>query len=183
MSPSNDQDFTYKILLLGDAGVGKTSLIQRYLHGKFSKAYVNTVGMEPYNRFETISDYKILLNIWDIAGESKFSTLRQLFYKGAKGCLVSFDLTRRETFENVDIWIDEAEKYAPNQTFVLVGNKNDLKDQREVFRREGNQKARELEKCITYIETSALSGQRVTESFHALAEELLKNDFKKRAGK
>lgn len=174
-------DYSFKVLLLGDAGVGKTSLIQRYLHGKFTKAYVNTVGMEPYSRYEEIEGYKIMSNIWDIAGTDKFTKLHSIFYRGAKGALVTFDLTRRETFENVDRWMTEAEQLAPGIQFLLIGNKNDLREQREIARREGNARARESENCIDYIETSALSGQRVSESFVQMAETLFKKELKKRA--
>jgi len=171
-------DYTFKILLLGDPAVGKTSLVQRFLHGKFTKDYITTVGMEPYNHYLDLEDKKILLNLWDIAAGSLFTSIRNLFFKGAKGALIAFDLTRRDTFENIEVWFDEVSKFSPNLKFILVGNKNDLREDRVVYRREGNQKAREIDSCIGYIETSALTGMRVEEAFMKMAEDLYKVNSK-----
>ncbi len=165
-----DVDYTFKILLLGDPAVGKTSLVQRFLHGKFTKDYITTVGMEPYNRYQEINGSNVLLNLWDIAAGTLFTSIRNLFFKGAKGALIVFDLTRRDTFENVEVWLEEVGKFSPDLKFILVGNKNDLRNDRVVYRREGNQKAREIDSCIGYIETSALTGMRVEDAFLQIAK-------------
>ena len=129
-----DVDYTFKILLLGDPAVGKTSLVQRFLHGKFTKDYITTVGMEPYNRYQEINGSNVLLNLWDIAAGTLFTSIRNLFFKGAKGALIVFDLTRRDTFENVEVWLEEVGKFSPDLKFILVGNKNDLRNDRVVSR-------------------------------------------------
>ncbi len=170
---SQQFSYTFKILLLGDGAVGKTSLVQRFVHGKFSKSYLMTIGMEPYSRYETIDGIKVCYSLWDIAGQDRFAVMRNLFFRGAMGSLVTFDLTRRSTFEGVEKWINEAKSVSPNQLFILVGNKNDLEDLREVSPEEGRQKAKELN-CIDYIETSAKTGENVAEAFHKIGRMLLK---------
>ncbi len=172
-------EFNFKILLLGDPAVGKTSLVTRFVHGKFTKDYLVTVGMEPYSQHLTIGRTPISLSIWDIAGQKEFLSLRTIFFKGAKATVLTFDLSRRETFENIWRWHEETDKATKGQYFLLVGNKNDLKDQRQVYRREGNQLARELDRCIGYIETSALTGYRVEEAFVKLAQKILVSEQEK----
>ncbi len=174
---SQNYSYTFKILLLGDGAVGKTALVQRFVHGKFQKAYLMTIGMEPYSRYETIDDTKVCFSLWDIAGQDRFKAMRGMFFRGAMGALVTFDLTRRQTFENVANWIKEAKSESPNSLFILVGNKNDLEDLREVSEEEGIAKAKELN-CIDYIETSALTGENVEEAFYKIGKTLLEKKKK-----
>lgn len=169
---SQNYSYTFKILLLGDGAVGKTALVQRFVHGKFQKAYLMTIGMEPYSRYETINGTKICYSLWDIAGQDRFRVMRGMFFRGAMGALVTFDLTRRSTYENVGNWIEEAKKESPDALFILVGNKNDLEDLREVSPEEGKALAEKLN-CIDYIETSALTGENVAEAFYKIGETLL----------
>ena len=171
MSQDN-YSFTFKILLLGDGAVGKTALVQRFVHGKFQKAYLMTIGMEPYSRYENIDGTKVCFSLWDIAGQDRFKVMRGMFFRGAMGGLVTFDLTRRKTFENAVTWINEAKKESPDAVFILVGNKNDLEDLREISDKEGEKKAQELG-CIGYIETSALTGDNVEEAFYKIGKTLL----------
>ncbi|MCH8908663.1 MAG: GTP-binding protein [Candidatus Heimdallarchaeota archaeon] len=165
-------NYTFKILLLGDGAVGKTALVHRFVHGKFQKAYLMTIGMEPYSRYETINNQKICYSLWDIAGQDRFKVMRGMFFRGAMGSLVTFDLTRRESFNNATNWINEAKAESPNQLWILVGNKNDLEDMREIPTDEGQAKADELG-AISYIETSALKGTNVAEAFHLIGKTLL----------
>lgn len=169
---NKDFQHTFKILILGDAAVGKSSLVQRFIHGKFERQYLMTIGMEPYTRFEEINGTKICYSLWDIAGEDKFKVMRKMFFHGAAGSLVAFDITRKESFDKVDTWISEAKNVAPNQSIVLVGNKNDLEDQRVITTEEGKATAARLE-CIDYIETSALTGDHVAEAFNTIGKNLL----------
>jgi small GTP-binding protein len=169
---SQNYSYTFKILLLGDGAVGKTALVQRFVHGKFQKAYLMTIGMEPYSRYETINGTKICYSLWDIAGQDRFKVMRGMFFRGAMGALVTFDLTRRSTFDNISNWIQEAKKESPDALFILVGNKYDLEDLREVSSDEGKKLADDLG-CIDYIETSALTGENVGEAFFKIGETLL----------
>ncbi len=169
---STGYKFTFKILLLGDGAVGKTALVHRFVHGKFNKAYLMTIGMDPYSRYETLDGKKICYSLWDIAGQDRFKLMRGMFYRGAMGSLVTFDLTREETFNNVNNWVKEALSESPNQHFILVGNKNDLVDDRVITKEQGEAKAKEIG-AISYIETSALTGDNVGEAFRTLGKLLL----------
>lgn len=171
-------NYTFKILLLGDGAVGKTALVHRFVHNKFQKAYLMTIGMEPYSRYETIDGQKICYSLWDIAGQDRFKVMRGMFFRGAMGSLVTFDLTRRESFSNAENWVKEALAESPNQLFILVGNKNDLDDLREISTEEGQAKADELG-AIKYIETSALTGTNVAEAFYKIGKTLLDARVKK----
>ena len=174
---------TFKLLLLGDPAVGKTALVQRFVHAKFRKDYVLTIGMEPYVKNVTIKKKLLCLHLFDIAGSARFSKLRTMFYRGARGALITFDLTRRETFENIPAWIEDAREQVKGPTFyILVGNKNDLTGDREVKKAEGLEMAKK-HNFIQYIETSALTGKGVEDAFNNIATHLLSVEAKKQKGK
>ncbi|MHA2250936.1 MAG: Rab family GTPase [Candidatus Kariarchaeaceae archaeon] len=166
-----DFDHAFKILILGDPGVGKSSLVRRFVHGKFQAQYLMTIGMEPYSKYETINDVKVCYAIWDIAGADSFKIMHRIYFQGAVGSVVVFDLTRRESFDKVDDWIQNARNSAPNQLIILFGNKNDLED-RQVTNEEAFEKAKKLN-CINYFETSALTGENVDPAFNNLGSKLL----------
>lgn len=161
-----------KILLLGDAGVGKTSLINKYVHGKFKQEYKMTIGMEPYSRYLKIDGEKVTLSIWDIGGQDRFRKMRGMFYRGAVGSLLVFDLTRTASFENTKNWAKEAKDESPGQKLILVGNKNDLDDYREVTTEKGRELAEEIG-AVDYFETSAKDGNNVAKSFKELGRVIL----------
>ena len=167
-----EPEFTFKILLLGDAAVGKTSLIRRFVEGKFEKDYIMTIGMEPYSRYDTIKGTYICYSLWDIAGQDRFKAMRSMFFRGAKASIITFDLTRKSSFENTSKWIEEAREFSPDQLFILVGNKVDLEDVREVTSKEGQEMAKKLG-AISYIETSAKTGINVGEAFTRIGTETL----------
>ena len=165
--------FTFKTLLLGDGAVGKTALAHRFVHGKFKSTYLMTIGMEPYTRYQTINNANICFSIWDIAGQERFKVMRGMFYRGAVAALVVFDLTREVSLEHVSKWITESRREAPNTKYILVGNKDDLTDDRVVTKAEANNIAKKLG-CTAYIETSALTGKNVTDAFILLGKSVLK---------
>ncbi len=158
--------------------MGKTALVHRFVHDKFASAYLMTIGMEPYSRYETIDGVKIVYSLWDIAGQDRFKVMRQMFFRGAMGALVTFDLTRKDSFTNTVNWINEAKSESPDLLFILVGNKNDLEDQRMISTAVGESKAKELG-AIGYIETSALTGTNVAEAFRKIGKKLLDDRRKK----
>lgn len=170
---SNNVDFTFKILLLGDGAVGKTSLVNRFVNDKFTNQYLHTIGMQPSSKYLTIGSKNICFSIFDIAGEQSFKRLREMFYKGARGALITFDLTKKSSFNNVQSWYKEAKSKSKGTLFILVGNKNDL-PKREVSSEDAKKLANKL-KCEDYIETSALSGEMVEETFNLLGETIMKH--------
>ena len=175
-------NYTFKILLLGDGAVGKTALVHRFVHDRFNKAYLMTIGMDPYSRYETIDGKKICYSLWDIAGQDRFKSMRGMFFRGAMGSLVTFDLTREESFKNVENWINEAKSESPNQLFILVGNKADLEDDRAITTAEGHALADKIG-AIEYIETSELTGASVSQAFRKIGSTLLHNRLEKQKSK
>ncbi len=171
---SSSYKYTFKILLLGDGAVGKTSLVQRFVHNKFAKAYLMTIGMEPYSRFETINDTKVCLQLWDIAGQERFASMRHIFYKGSLGALVTYDITRRQSFQNLRKWVEEAKAESPRISLIVVGNKNDMEDLRDVSTEEGQAYADEIG-AIGFIETSAKTGDNVADAFLNMGNAILKS--------
>lgn len=172
MSSQPKSKFTFKILLLGDGAVGKTSLVQRFVHDKFSRSYLMTVGMEPYARHVMIDGTPLTLQLWDIAGQDRFASMRTMFFKGALGALVTYDITRYESFKRLAVWMKEARQMSPNILFVMAGNKSDLVDLRQVSQQDGMAYAKQTQ-CISWIETSAKTGANVAEAFTLLGQKIL----------
>lgn len=171
--------YNFKILLLGEPAVGKTAIVQRFIHSKFTKEYLLTIGVEPYLKYGKIRKKNIAWTIFDVAGQQRFNTMRTMFYRGAKGTFIVFDLTRRETFDNVEMWLDDVKKITPKQEYVLIGNKADLTNQRAIEADEGKKLAKKLG-FVEYIETSALTGVKVDESFNYIGTKLFDIEEKKK---
>ncbi len=174
-------DYNFKILLLGAAAVGKTSLVQRFVHNKFEQSYLMTIGMEPSEKFVKLKDNTIVaLSIWDLAGQDRFRFIRHTFFKGAKAALLVFDLTRNATLTDIKKWHNEftsnCGKDAPT---ILIGNKVDLIDELDVSD-EQCQNIANMINCRTFIKTSALTGEHVQEAFESLAQFLVDKSMKRK---
>ena len=167
-------DYNFKILLLGDAAVGKTSLVQRFVHNRFANSYLMTIGMEPSEKFVELDDGTVVaLSIWDLAGQERFRFIRHTFYKGARAALLVFDLTRNSTLENIEKWNKEFTNSCGKKALkILIGNKNDLKDQIAVSEEEC-QAVNEKINSLYFIRTSALTGEHVNEAFLTIAKYLV----------
>ena len=155
--------FEYKILLVGDPAVGKTSLILRFVEDRFDKEYKASIGVDIMSKTINIEEKVARLVIWDIASQEKFKRFRSSFYQQASGILVVFDLTRPETLESVDEWVQEVKEHTGSIEMVLIGNKSDLITHRQITL-EVAQKWIDRYDC-PYIETSALTGDSVEEAF------------------
>ena len=166
-------NWQFKIIVVGDATVGKTSIILRFTDNAFNRNYMVTLGVHVSNKIVKIESSNIQLVLWDIAGQSKFTLMRTAFYQGAKGVLLVFDLTNLESFHSVKNWYDDVKKYVNEEiTGFIIGNKNDLFNERKVSSDEARKLAYELN--LQYFETSALTGANVKESFENLAKYLYK---------
>ncbi|MHA1379858.1 MAG: GTP-binding protein [Candidatus Helarchaeota archaeon] len=168
------QQYVFKVLLLGDGGVGKTSLLRRFIDNKFTPDYKSTIGVQFMTRsVELDGDKFIKLVIWDVAGQSKFTSYRHLYYKDAEGIILVYDLTRNETFKNLDMWISDAVKHTAKQTQIaILGNKVDLQDSRAVTPESGEIYARQ-KNAVLFSETSAKTGLNVENAFIALTRNIL----------
>lgn len=165
-------DYLFKILLIGDSGVGKSCILQRFADDTYTESYISTIGVDFKIRTIVTDERTIKLQIWDTAGQERFRTITSSYYRGAHGIIVVFDITDRESFSNVRQWMKEVERYAgDNVTRVLVGNKCDLAPKREVSYDEGEALANEF--GIRYVETSAKDSTHVEEAFHLMATEIM----------
>ncbi|NHK29917.1 MAG: GTP-binding protein [Asgard group archaeon] len=168
-----DSSFIFKVLLIGEAAVGKTSLTLKFVQGKFKSDYILTVGMEPYSKYVKVGRDMATLSIWDIAGQQRFDVFRTMFFRGAKAALLVFDLTRPATLAKLEEWHEDLLKNAGTDVIkILVGNKNDLVDFRSVSKKDALLFAKKIN-ALTYIETSAKTGDNVDESFQAITTRLI----------
>ncbi|MHA1231034.1 MAG: Rab family GTPase [Candidatus Helarchaeota archaeon] len=169
--------YKLKMLLLGAAAVGKTSLIQNFIKGKFEKEYKMTIGTDIFTKDVVVNyndeDIPVTLSIWDIAGQDRFAFFRTSFYKGASGAMIVFDLTRYSTFNpGVVNWLKELWGYTGRIPIILLGNKNDLEKYRAVRGEDAEKFAKKIP-CV-FLETSAKTGANVEKSFKTLAYEMVK---------
>lgn len=167
-------DYNFKILLLGSAAVGKTSLVQRFVHDRFDSSYLMTIGMEPSEKRVNLKDgTKVALSIWDLAGQDRFRFIRPTFYKGAKAAILVFDLTRSTTLKDIKKWDKEfIDNCGSKVVKILVGNKDDLQKERAISESECEAMNKKIKSKIQF-NTSALSGKKVDEAFSKIAELLV----------
>jgi Ras-related protein Rab-1A len=166
-----DVDYIFKILIIGDSSVGKSNLLLRFSDNIFHDTFLPTIGVDFKIRNVTVGDKSIKLNIWDTAGQERFKTITAAYYKGAHGIILVFDITDRDTFNNISSWLGEIRKHAgPNVVRLLVGNKCDLDSDRKVTQREAKEFAES--QGMTYIETSAKARINVDEAFMTLTKQV-----------
>jgi small GTP-binding protein len=157
---------------LGDSGVGKSCIILRYIENNFSTNLMNSIGVDFKLKNIEIDNKKIKLQIWDTAGQERFRTITTSYYKGAHAILIVFDITDRESFEHVRNWMADIDKFAKEGVLrILVGNKCDLENSRQVRKEEGNEIANKY--GIKYIETSAKETTNIEDLFISTAKNLL----------
>jgi Ras-related protein Rab-1A len=167
----SDVDYIFKILIIGDSSVGKSNLLLRFSDNIFHDTFLPTIGVDFKIRNVTVGDKSIKLNIWDTAGQERFKTITAAYYKGAHGIILVFDITDRDTFNNISSWLGEIRKHAgPNVVRLLVGNKCDLDSDRKVTQREAKEFAES--QGMTYIETSAKARINVDEAFMTLTKQV-----------
>ncbi|NVM27966.1 MAG: GTP-binding protein [Candidatus Helarchaeota archaeon] len=172
------RSYNFKIVVIGDSGVGKTSLINQFISKKFDKDYISTIGVNILLKdIELEKDqekYKIQMMFWDIGGQEKYTNVRHMFYRGANGAIVVYDLTRPVTFNAVPIFLKDLEDTLQKKVpFILLGNKVDLSDMRHITQEEGNNLG-ETTGSLAFFETSAKTGEKVEDSFRIIAEACIK---------
>lgn len=164
--------FVLKIIIVGDAAVGKTSLVRGFIKEKFRSDYLPTLGVDIYYKQLTVNSKLVDLSIWDIAGQKGWEIMHKNYFKGADGCIAVFDLTRNRTLENLNSWILRVKEYSkPDLPFVILGNKSDLKIAVEI--KNSNIEKITKETSYPYFETSAKTGLNVEEAFTTLVTLIL----------
>ena len=167
-----DKDFKKKMCVIGDEGVGKTSLIRRFVVDKFDDKYIATIGTKTSKKNITVrshdGDVNLKLMIWDILGQKSFYKLQESAYKGASGAFIVLDLTRRETLHTFKNWLSSMYKVTGPIPIVVLANKNDLVDLRKVEKNEIEGLSQKLK--LEFFETSALTGENVDQAFLKMAE-------------
>jgi small GTP-binding protein len=173
-----DPQIVLKVSLLGDPGVGKTSLVNRYIDEIFEKDYRPTLGVNIMTKdieSKRIGK-KVRLVIWDIAGQEKYDFTRKMFFQGCKGVFLIYDITRPNSLTNIkNKWLKDLRQFSQDDMkFILIGNKNDLQDQKQITREEGEKFADSIN-AIDLIETSAKEGDNVNHAFESLVSIILGN--------
>jgi len=166
-----EYDFLFKIVLIGDSGVGKSNLLSRFTRNEFNLESKTTIGVEFATR-SVIADNKIIkAQIWDTAGQERYRAITSAYYRGAVGALLVYDITKSQSFENVEKWLKELRDHAePHIVVMLVGNKNDLKHLRAVKTEDASQYAEK--NGLAFIETSALEATNVEMAFQKIIQEI-----------
>lgn len=167
----HEYDFLFKLLLIGDSGVGKSSLLLRFADNTFTESFISTIGVDFKIRTLEIDGATVKLQIWDTAGQERFRSVTRSYYRGAAGAILVYDITSRETYNHVTSWLSDARSLANKDiAIILVGNKADLPN-REVTFLEASRFAQEND--LMFLETSALSGEGVDGVFFQCARSIL----------
>mmetsp|Transcript_41283 Transcript_41283/g.74422 ORF Transcript_41283/g.74422 Transcript_41283/m.74422 type:complete len:214 (-) Transcript_41283:177-818(-) len=172
-SKSKDYDYLFKLVLIGDSGVGKSCLLLRFADDAFTESYISTIGVD--FRFRTVKMDKktVKLQIWDTAGQERFRTITSAYYRGADGIIMVYDTTSSDSFDHVNDWLKEVNRYASEGTCkLLVGNKCDRTADRAVTTEQAKEFADDL--GVAFLETSAKTAKNVEEAFLTMAGELIK---------
>ncbi|KJE92015.1 small GTP-binding protein Rab4 [Capsaspora owczarzaki ATCC 30864] len=169
---SEGYDYLFKFLVIGNAGVGKSCVLHSFLEGKFKQESSHTIGVEFGSKIAKLGGKTVKLQIWDTAGQERFRSVTRSYYRGAAGALLVYDITNRESYNALANWLTDARTLAsPDIVIILVGNKKDLEDDREVTFLEASRFAQEND--ILFLETSALTGENVDEVFMKCGRNIL----------
>uniref|UniRef100_A0A8C8HWI3 small monomeric GTPase n=1 Tax=Oncorhynchus tshawytscha TaxID=74940 RepID=A0A8C8HWI3_ONCTS len=164
-------DYLFKLLLIGDSGVGKTCVLFRFSEDAFNSTFISTIGIDFKIRTVELDGKKIKLQIWDTAGQERFRTITTAYYRGAMGIMLVYDITNEKSFDNIKNWIRNIEEHASADVEKMVlGNKCDVNDKRQVSKDRGEQLS--LEYGIKFMETSAKANINVENAFMTLARDI-----------
>lgn len=168
---SPEPDYKFKICVIGSAGCGKSCMVDQLINKKLSDEVKPTVGVE-YRPYQfTINDYIIQLELWDTAGQERYNAVTKTYFRSAVGCVLVYDTTQQSSFNELTFWLNQFRQFAdPNAIIILVGNKIDLEDKREIQSDVAEQFAKD--NMLTYVETSAVTGQNIRETFERVAHGL-----------
>ena len=170
-------DYIFKVLLLGNSDVGKSSLLLRFVDKTWTDSFVPTIGVDFKVKTMEIGDKTVKMQIWDTAGQERFRNVVASYFRGSNGILLIYDVTNRDSFKNLDNWLEVIENNASDNVLkILIGNKVDLVDDREIKKEEGQQFANRYN--MQFIETSAKLDTNVSEAFETLAKLMIEFNSK-----
>ncbi|XP_044764230.1 ras-related protein Rab-35 [Coccinella septempunctata] len=170
---ARDYDHLFKLLIIGDSGVGKSSLLLRFADNTFTGNYITTIGVDFKIKTINIDGQKVKLQIWDTAGQERFRTITSTYYRGTHGVIVVYDVTNGESFANVKRWLHEIEQNCDVVNRVLVGNKNDTPERKVVLTEDAQRFADTMN--IQLFETSAKDNMNVEDMFLAITRLVLRS--------
>ncbi|KAI7900334.1 GTPase Ypt3 [Cokeromyces recurvatus] len=175
----NSYDYVFKLVVVGDSGVGKTNLLGRYVHDTFDFGSKSTIGLDLTIKHMMIKGKKIRVQIWDTAGQERYRSITKRYYRGSVGACLVYDITKRESYDNISRWLNEFKmnEAHPDSVIMLIGNKSDLQDKRTVTQEEAMNYAKEH--GLLFMETSALESTNVELAF----DSVVNNVFDKLSGK
>ena len=167
-----DYDEKLKLMILGDSNVGKSSILKKYCKNEFTGTYVATIGIDFQIKYLNIDGKKIKLQIWDTAGQERYRVVTKNYFNTSDGFLVIYDITNRESFLNINNWIEQINTLVGgNVKCIIFGNKNDLKEVRKVSIKEGEEMAKKYN--CKFFETSAKEGNNLEEGFYDITKDVL----------
>lgn len=170
----------YKLIMIGDSCTGKSSLLLKLVDGTFSDGHKVTIGVDFKAKYVLASDTVVKLKIWDTAGQERFRSIIRTYYHGVHGIVLVFDLTNKESFDNLQCWIKEIHKTGvENSSMILIGNKCDLTEKRKITQKEISNFIEDCGLSIKYFECSSKLGTNVNIAFVDIATQLLTIDFPK----
>ena len=170
---SNQFDYLLKYIIIGDVEVGKSNLLSHYIDDRFTSEYQSTIGVEFRAKNVVIRNTTYRIQMWDTSGKENFRSITRAYYKNSVCALVVYDISSRDSFNNVSTWIEDCRNQSPKTIFmVLVGNKSDLADKRQVSTEEGQELAEKY--GLQFYETSAKTGENVNDIFYDSADEIAK---------
>lgn len=171
------EEFSVKVVIVGDSGVGKSKLLMRYVHNEFTTDSKATVGVELSTKTYKVNNHIIKIHLWDTAGQERYKSITSAYYKGAKGAMVVYDITKLETFNHLEKWMKEIRELSDKKiNLIMCGNKSDRKEERAIDTDKAREKAEEF--GIPYMETSALDSSNVEEAFRMLLTKIYDTTIK-----
>lgn len=162
----------FKLLVVGESGVGKTCMLLRFADNSFEENFLSTIGVDFKVKQIVVDNKKVKLQIWDSAGQERFRNITASYYRNCSAIIIVYDITSKDSFNKVSDWVEEVRRYVPSAPLLLVGNKCDLEENRQVPKEDGEELAKRL--GLIFLETSAKTSYNIEEAFQEMAQQLIK---------